>query len=70
MQLLYYKDQKYMGHVARPTTMAWKGSPLIFQFLDFWALGKSFRHMHIPPKSYSLLKGQKGSKMTLESLFV
>ena len=43
-------------------TVAWKGSSLIFQFLDFLALGKSFRHMHIPLKVTASLKVKKALK--------
>ena len=50
------------GNQSSSSTVAWKGSPLIFQFLDFLALGKSFRHMHIPLKVTASLKVKKALK--------
>ena len=52
--------------VAVLITVAWKGSPLIFQFLDFLALGKSFRHIQVPLKVIDSYKVNKALKCISE----
>ena len=47
-------------------TVAWKGSPLIFQFLDFLALGKNFRHTQVSLKVIASYKVYKALKLIWE----
>ena len=57
-----FKQQVLGSSEELPNTVAWTGSPLIFQFLDFLALGKSFKHMHIPLKVTASLRVKKALK--------
>ena len=49
-------------------TVAWKGSLLIFRFLNFFVLGKSLVHMKIFFKVFEEKKSILGPKINLRSL--
>ena len=50
------------------STVAWRGSLLIFRFLNFFVLGKSLVHMEVLFKDFEGEKSILGAKINLESL--
>ena len=52
----------------RVTTVAWRGSLLIFSFMNFFVLGESLVHMETLFKDFEGEKSILGPKITLESL--
>ena len=54
--------------LSPPTTVAWRGSLLIFRFLNFFVLGKSLEHMEILFKDFEGEKSILGPKISLESM--
>ena len=59
---------KHFKMVGGISTVAWRGSLLIFSFLNFFVLGESLVHMETLFKNFEGEKSILEPKITLESL--